>query len=72
MKSGFNRGARSVNVDWSVAWSGTEVARFNDMFRASDDTTNIRPGQEPISYNGLRGWTWLKLESRLGACLLDL
>jgi hypothetical protein len=33
MKSGFNRGVRSVNADLSVAYSVTEVARFDDMFR---------------------------------------
>jgi hypothetical protein len=33
MNFGFNRGVRSVSADRSVTWSGTEVARFDDMFR---------------------------------------
>jgi hypothetical protein len=33
MKLGFNEGVQSVNVDPSVAESGTRVARLDDMFR---------------------------------------
>jgi hypothetical protein len=34
-----------VNADRSMDGSETEVFRFNDIFRASDDITNIHPGQ---------------------------
>jgi hypothetical protein len=72
IKFGLNEGVRSVNADQSVAWSGTEVVMLMTCSDASNDTTNIHPGQVPISYDDPRGWTRPELESRSGGCSYEL
>jgi hypothetical protein len=72
MESGLNECVQSMNVDWSVVWSGIKVARLMTCSRASDDITNIRLSQRPISCDRPRDWMRPELESRLGACLCEL
>jgi hypothetical protein len=56
MKFGFNEGVRLERADQPGYSSGAEVASLTTCSGASDDITNIHPGQGPISCIGPRGW----------------
>jgi hypothetical protein len=55
MKFGFNEGVRSERANQPGYGSGAEVASLTTCSGASDDTTNIHPGQGPISCIGPQG-----------------
>jgi hypothetical protein len=57
MRLGSNRGVRSMNVDHSIGWSGTEVTRLTTCSKLSDDTTNVYLGHGSNGCDGIRGWT---------------